>query len=176
MSIMTKRGDDGETDLMFGKRIAKTSLRIGALGAVDELNTALGLARVAGLKNGLQELIDTTQERLVGLMGELATLSVDSEKYREAGYKFIIEEDVTWLENHAEEIEKHGIKFTGWAKPGAEGALGSAALDFARTAARRAERNILQLSEEGEKVTLEVKLYLNRLSDLLWLMARMDAK
>ncbi len=83
MSIITGRGDSGDTDLLFGKRIAKTSLRIEALGNVDELNAALGLARSAANNSDWIALIDTIQERLVGLMGQLAYLPQDDSLYLE---------------------------------------------------------------------------------------------
>ena len=73
MSIITGRGDAGETDLLFGKRIAKTSLRIEALGCVDELNAALGVARASAANPEWISLIDALQEKLIGLMGQLAT-------------------------------------------------------------------------------------------------------
>jgi len=68
MSIITGRGDSGETDLLFGRRIAKTSLRVAALGCVDEVNAALGLARAATADVEIVALIDAVQERLIGLM------------------------------------------------------------------------------------------------------------
>jgi len=172
MSIITGRGDEGATDLLFGKRIAKTSLRMEALGAVDELNAALGLARAAGPTEDVLELIDQVQEKLVGLMGELACLPEDEGRYREKGYPVITLEDVERITTTARAYEAKGVRFTGWARPGAEGSLARAGLDFARAAARRAERAALALHESGAAVPREVRLFFNRLSDLLWILAR----
>jgi len=172
MSIITGRGDSGETDLLFGRRIAKTSLRVEALGCVDELNAALGLARAAATDEGEIAIIDGIQSRLFGLMGQLAHLPEDAAVYQEKGYAMITKDDLEWLVNLAKDHEKRGVKFTGWAIPGAEGSLARAGLDYARTIARRAERAVLTLHETGEEVPQEVRLFFNRLSDLLWILAR----
>lgn len=174
MSIITGRGDSGATDLLFGKRIAKTSVRIGALGAIDELNTALGLARVAGTDPEITELIDAIQEKLVNLMGEIGCLPEDVSRYENTFGGVVSEEDLKRIEVVALDYESKGVKFTGWARPGAEGSLAKAALDFSRTAARRAEREIWRLHESGEPVRPVILLWLNRLSDLLWILARSD--
>lgn len=176
MSIITGRGDQGETDLLFSKRIAKTSLRVEALGVVDELNAALGLARSAGPEGEVLAIIDHVQEKLVGLMGQLATLPEDQQRYLEKGYAWIKPEDVTHLETTAHAYEARGIRFTGWARPGAEGSLARAGIDFARALSRRAERSVLVLHESGEAVPEEVRLFFNRLSDLLWILARIEEK
>ncbi len=172
MSIITGRGDKGETDLLFGRRMAKSSPRAEALGCVDELNAALGLARAGSRDAGLVELVDGIQTKLFGLMGELAFEEGDAAKYAEKGYARISESDVEWLEARAREIEAAGVRFTGWAVPGGEGSMERAALDFARTAARRAERAVLRLDESGVAVAEPVRIFLNRLSDFLWLAAR----
>jgi cob(I)alamin adenosyltransferase len=172
MSIITKRGDEGETDLLFSRRIRKTSLRVQALGAVDELNTALGLARAAGLRPEIETIIDRVQEKLVAAMGQLATLPEDRERYT---YAAIAPEDVTWVEETAQEMESRGVRFTGWARPGAEGAIASASLDMARAVARRAELQSWELHESGGEVNQDVLLFLNRISDLCWILARVSA-
>lgn len=174
MSIITGRGDDGETDLLFGKRIAKTSLRIEALGAVDELNAALGVARASGATPEWIALIDTLQDKLIGLMGQLATLPEDEIRYRKTNFPLIEMTDVEWVTAEAHKYEERGIRFTGWARPGAEGCLARAGLDYARAVARRAERAILALHVSGEPVPESVRLYFNRLSDLLWILARVE--
>ena len=174
MSIITGRGDSGETDLMFSKRIPKTSLRVEALGSVDELNAALGLARVAGGNGEIVDLIDGIQQRLVGLMGQLATLPEDEEKYLAKKYAYLTAEDLDWVTASAHGYEKRGVRFTGWARPGAEGSMARAGLDFARSVARRAERAVLALHESGQPVPEVVRLFFNRLSDLLWILARVE--
>ncbi len=172
MSIITGRGDSGETDLLFGRRIAKTSLRVAALGCVDELNAALGLARAATTVAGEIAIIEGIQSRLFGLMGQLAHLPEDAEAYRGSGYAMITREDLDWVVGLARDREKRGVRFTGWAVPGAEGSLARAGLDHARAIARRAERTVLALHEADGGVPEEVRLFFNRISDLLWLMAR----
>ncbi len=175
MSIITGRGDLGETDLMFSKRIAKTSLRIDALGGVDELNAALGLARAADLDAEIVAIVDGIQARLVGLMGQLATLPEDEARYLEKGYATLGEADLGWVIEVARDYERRGVRFTDWARPGAEGSLARAGLDYARSVARRAERSVLVLHESGEPVPEVVRLFFNRLSDLLWILARVKS-
>jgi cob(I)alamin adenosyltransferase len=106
-------------------------------------------------------------------MGQIATLPEDVARYP---YAKISADDVAWLESVAKEMESRGVRYTDWARPGAEGAMGSAALDLARAVARRAERHGWQLHEQGGEVSIDVRLFLNRLSDLLWIMARVEAK
>jgi cob(I)alamin adenosyltransferase len=174
MSIITGRGDSGETDLLFGRRIAKTSLRIQALGAVDELNAALGVARASASQADWISLIDSIQERLVGLMGCLATLPDDLARYQEQKFPEIGAADTEWIVQQAHLLESRGVRFTDWARPGAEGSLARAQMDFARAVARRAERCVLALHESGEPVPENVRLFFNRVADLLWILARVE--
>ena len=174
MSIITGRGDNGETDLLFGKRIAKTSRRIEALGCVDEVNAALGVASASGANPEWIALIDALQEKLIGLMGQLATLPEDGARYRETKFPLIEMADVEWVISEAHKYEGRGIRFTGWARPGAEGCLARANVDFARSVARRAERAILALHESGEPVPESVRLFFNKLANLLWILARVE--
>ena len=174
MSIITGRGDNGETDLLFGKRIAKTSRRIEALGCVDELNAALGVARASGANPEWIALIDSLQEKLIGLMGQIATLPEDEARYRETKFPLIEMADVEWVTSEARKYEGRGVRFSGWARPGAEGCLARAGVDYARSVARRAERAILALHESGEPVPESVRLFFNRLADLLWILARVE--
>ncbi|TAE78462.1 MAG: cob(I)yrinic acid a,c-diamide adenosyltransferase [Verrucomicrobia bacterium] len=169
---MTGRGDEGDTDLLFGRRIAKTSRRVAVLGAVDELNAALGLARAAGAEEEVEQVIDRVQELLVGLMGQFACQPGDEERYEAAGFAAVREADLDWLVAVATDFEKRGVVFKGWARPGAEHSMARAGLDFARTVARRAERAVLELHESGESVPGFLRLFFNRLSDLLWILAR----
>lgn len=174
MSIITQRGDDGQTDLMFGRRIAKTSLRFIALGTIDELNASIGLARASDVEGKHTEILDRVQNLLFSLMGQLACLPEDQEKYVEKGYSAVEDADLTWLTEVAKKIENSGVRFTHWAVPGAEGSMSRAHLDFARTVARRAERYVLALHEDGGAVPEVVRLFLNRLSDLMWILARSE--
>ncbi|MFK7851713.1 MAG: cob(I)yrinic acid a,c-diamide adenosyltransferase [Akkermansiaceae bacterium] len=172
MSIITQRGDDGMTDLMFGRRISKTSLRFSALGTIDELNAAIGLARVADAEGTHTELLDRLQNLLFGLMGQLACLPEDQHRYSEKGYAEVSLDDLNWLTKTAKRIEATGVKMTHWAVPGAEGSLMKAHLDYARTVSRRAERDVLTLHESGGEVPEVVRVFLNRISDLMWILAR----
>jgi cob(I)alamin adenosyltransferase len=119
-------------------------------------------------------VIDRIQNLLFGLMGELACLPDDLGKYREKGYAALTEADLDWLTETAKEAEQKGVRYTHWAVPGAEGSMARAHLDYARTVSRRAERHLLMLHESGGEVPLTVRLFLNRLSDALWILARGD--
>jgi len=162
------------TDLMFGRRISKTSLRFSALGTVDELNAAIGLARVADAEGKHTEILDRLQKLLFALMGQLACLPEDQEKYEEKGYSALKQEDLEWLTETAKCIESAGVKLSHWAVPGAGGSMSSAHLDFARTVSRRAERDVLILHEDGGQVPEVVRVFLNRVSDLMWILARAE--
>lgn len=117
MSVITKRGDSGETDLMFGRRSPKTAPRIEAYGTVDELNSLIGVVRHSGVSSRTVEMLDGVQARLVGAMGELATMEEDLPKYDAKGYARITAEDVAWLEEQAHLLEKEcDIRFKGWAR------------------------------------------------------------
>ncbi len=176
MSVITRRGDDGQTDLMFGRRTSKTSPRLEAYGTVDELNAVLGVARALGLTESSLARVDAVQECLVGLMGELATLGSDMEEYARRGYPRVGEADVAALEAAAQELEDgaQGIRFRGWARPGQGASAGAAQLDLARAVCRRAERRVGVLREAGDLLNPSIPLFLNRLSDLLWLLARFE--
>jgi cob(I)alamin adenosyltransferase len=110
------------------------------------------------------------QKELVDVMGELATDKLDLERYSKDGYKIIGPELAQGLETWIKEIEAQKISFKHWATPGATAE--SAALDMARTVARRAERRVEDLLQAGETENRQIAVYLNRVSDLLWLMAR----
>ena len=170
MSICTKRGDEGQTDLMFGRRVSKTSARVEACGAADELNAVLGIVRNSNVSDEMKLWVDEVQKRLVGLMGVIATHEDDHGKYSKAGYTGVSAEDVAWLEALISEAEtEKGIKFKGWARPGEAGAMAGAYLDLARTVCRRAERTLWSIDDD---FLVTARLFLNRLSDSLWLVAR----
>ena len=172
MSISTKRGDDGQTDLMFGRRVSKSDQRVAAYGAADELNAALGLVRVSDCEEMTRTLVPSIQEDLIILMGELATDPEDHPRYLDSGFKLVSTEMTDRLGAEVDRIERDfEIKFKGWALPGEAGLLGAAHLDVARTVCRRAEREAAILTGGDD----EVGRYLNRLSDLLWLLARLES-
>ena len=167
---MTKTGDDGTTALMYGRRVPKNHPRVEAYGTVDELNANLGMARAAVREDFIRENLLAIQKDLVVLMGELAVSPEDLPRYVKDGYPAVGPELTAKLDVLVREIEAHGVSFKGWATPGATPA--SAVLDVARTVCRRAERRACSLREAGELKNGEVIVYLNRLSDLLWLFAR----
>jgi len=170
VSIVTKTGDDGSTALMYGRRVPKNHPRVETYGTVDELNAALGLARATTDENVIHEGLLAIQKDLVVLMGELAVMPEDLLRYAKDGYSVVAPAMTVKLDTLVREIEAPGVSFKGWATPGAT--LNSAALDMARTVCRRAERRADALKEAGELKNTEIIVYLNRLSDLLWLMAR----
>ena len=170
MSIVTKTGDNGTTGLMYNRRVPKTHRRVEAYGAVDELNAALGMARAAAEHEFVRKHLLATQEELVILMGELATLPEDRARYVKDGFKLVTSEMTARLDALVKEIEAQKVSFKGWATPGANAS--SAALDVARTTCRRAERRVCALREAGQLGNDEIGIYLNRLSDALWLLAR----
>ena len=170
MSIATRTGDDGTTALMYKRRVPKTHPRVEASGTIDELNAALGMARATSNDDWLSKELLSIQQQLVTLMGELATLQEDRDRYAQDGFARITPDLTGKLDTLVKHIESRQIALKGWAMPGAT--LGSAALDVARTVCRRAERNVCALRETGEQVNPEIVVYLNRLSDALWLMAR----
>lgn len=170
MSIATKTGDSGSTALMFNRRVAKTHPRVEACGSVDELNAALGLARASAEHALVRDRLLAIQRDLVILMGELATLVEDLPRFTQAGFSVITPELTAKLDELVKQLEAQDIAPRGWAMPG--NTVNSAALDFARTICRRAERRICALQEAGQLQNSEIIVYLNRLSDTLWLLAR----
>jgi cob(I)alamin adenosyltransferase len=170
MSIVTKTGDKGMTALMYGRRVSKCHPRVEAYGCVDELNTALGLARASGQHDFIQTNLLVIQKDLVIVMGELATAVEDLPRYVKDGYSLVTSQLTHKLDALVKEIEAQSVSFKGWATPGA--CLNSAALDVARTVCRRAERRACALQEADQLQNSEIIIYLNRLADLLWLLAR----
>ncbi len=170
MSIATRTGDSGTTGLMYNRRVSKCHPRVESYGSVDELNTALGMVRATATHDFIRQQIADTQRELVVLMGELATLPEDLPRYLKDGFKVVTPGMTERLDHCVRDIEAQKVSFKGWATPGAT--LHSATLDVARTTCRRAERNIARLMEEGGLGNEEILVFLNRLSDALWLMAR----
>ncbi len=170
MSIATRTGDQGTTGLMYNRRVAKTHPQVEAYGTVDELNTALGMAKATSDADFIRENLLAVQKDLVILMGELATQDDDLSRYVKDGFNVIAPAHTSRLDGLVAYIEGQKVSFKGWATPGAT--VHSAALDIARTTCRRAERRVAGLVESGGSVNREILVYLNRLSDTLWLMAR----
>lgn len=163
MSIVTKTGDGGLTSLWSGERVRKDDPRVEAYGTVDELSSQLGLARHSVRLPATMEAIESIQRDLVRVGGELAS----------RGKPFgapIGAADVDILTEATKAIEDR-IVLTGFVIPGMT--AGSAALDVARAVARRAERRVLSLAREVE-VSTELRVWLNRLSDWLFMLARSE--
>ncbi len=171
MSIVTKTGDSGTTALMYGRRVPKNHPRVEAYGAIDELNAALGAARAAAAtEDFIADNLLAIQKDLIVVMGELCVQPEDLKRYFADGYLPVTPDMTARLEILVKDIESQNISFKGWATPGATGP--SAALDMARTICRRAERRVCELKFVGELHNGEIVIYLNRLGDLLWLLAR----
>jgi cob(I)alamin adenosyltransferase len=169
MSVATRTGDGGTTGLLYNRRVPKSHPRIEAVGTIDELNAAIGMARALNGAGFVGENLLPIQKDLVNFMGEVATLPEDLERYRR-DFESITPACTEKLDRLVAEIEGQGISYRGWATPGANAQ--AAALDVARTTCRRAERRIHALRETGDIQNTEMLIYLNRLSDVLWLMAR----
>lgn len=170
-SISTKRGDSGTTGLLYGGRVRKDSARIECNGAVDEAQAALGLARAhlaaqGSSGEGLDVLLVALERDLWILMAEVATAPRNRHKLV-PGSSLVIAAMVDAAEAKVHELEAAGAIPTDFVVPGED--LASAALDVARTVVRRAERLAVRagLAQDSQVVP-----YLNRLSDLLWLLAR----
>jgi cob(I)alamin adenosyltransferase len=170
MSIVTKTGDDGSTGLMYNRRVSKCHPRVEACGAVDELNAALGLARASARHPYVGDRLLEMQKALVTLMGELATQPEDLPRYAQDGFSVVSPEMTAQLDRAVKEIEAQKAACQDWATPGAN--VSSAALDLARTACRRAERRVCALQEMRALPNREILVFLNRMSDALWLLAR----
>ena len=174
MSIATRTGDDGTTGLLYGQRVPKDHPQIEAVGVFDELNVALGAVK-PHLGDGerdrtLRTLVAALQHNLVALMGELSCAEADAARYAASKFDKITEDDLARLDATIATLESRGLKFDGWATPGANAR--STAFDFARVAARRAERQLSSLPARGRNVRPVVRHFVNRLSDALWLLAR----
>jgi cob(I)alamin adenosyltransferase len=175
VSIVTKTGDKGETSLMYGRRLSKTDPRVDAYGCIDELSAALGLARSVASDKFISDQIFAVQKDLVVVMGELATAPVDRERYLKDGFHLTTSELVDRITAVIFDLEKDQSLYPkDWVIPG--GTPVSAALDFARTTCRRAERHITAFSAGEEEFNPEILRYLNRLSDFCWILARYAEK
>jgi len=170
MSIVTQHGDKGSTALMYGRRVPKNHPRIEALGTVDELNAALGMARALALPAPIRDNLLVIQKELIVLMGETGVDPQDLPRYVKDGYSVVTPAMTARLNALIREIEAQNLDFKGWAVPGTTPA--AAALDLARTICRRGERRACALNEVGDLKNPEIVVYLNRLGDLLWLFAR----
>ncbi|MEN6567804.1 MAG: cob(I)yrinic acid a,c-diamide adenosyltransferase [Veillonellales bacterium] len=163
MKVYTKTGDKGTTGLLTGERIAKDSVRVDAYGTVDEINSALGLARAWCKKEAVGDTLFKLQKLLMLLMADLA--SINSEP------SYITAEHIVILEQTIDQYAAGLPELRGFVTPGEN--AGSAALDLARTVTRRAERRVLELART-ERINENLLIVLNRLSDLCFVLARAE--
>ena len=171
MSIVTKTGDKGETSLMYGHRVSKGDARVDAYGCVDELTAALGVARSIATDKFISGEILAAQKDLIVVMGELATAPADRERYAKNGFHITTVAMVDRVTAVIENLETDESLYPkDWVIPGKTPV--SAALDFARATCRRAERHIAAFSTSDASFNIEILRYLNRLSDLCWVLAR----
>jgi len=166
MKIYTRGGDRGETGLWGGERVSKSSARIEAYGAVDELNSALGVAASQlGEDDGLRAVIERIQNELHIICADLAAPDLSDEKIPRIGAGHVAD-----LEKLCDKLDEELPELKRFILPG--GSAAGAMLHWVRTVARRAERRVVRLAAQ-EEINPEVVRYLNRLSDLLFLMARL---
>lgn len=169
MKIYTKTGDDGTTGLFGGQRVSKDHIRIDAYGSVDELNSVIGLVRAFNTEaSSFDELLGTIQETLFVVGADLAT---PTRKDRaNISIPRVTQEDLECLESAIDRLEASLPPLKHFIMPG--GSPAGAALHMARTVARRAERQIVTLVREEPETGELVIQYVNRLSDLLFVLAR----
>lgn len=168
--VYTRAGDDGTTALGGGQRVPKESLRIEAYGTVDELNSAVGVAVNSGLQDAMREPFFIIQQVLFNVGSDLCVLEADKQRFAVPGVEQRhIDQLEQWIDGWNEDLEP----LRSFILPG--GGLAAAQLHVARTVCRRAERLVIALSRE-EPVSPQVVPYLNRLSDLLFVASRYQAK
>ena len=166
MKIYTKTGDAGETGLFAGPRVRKNHPRIAAYGDVDELNAVLGWVRSMDPPASVEALLAPIQHDLFAIGGELATVDLAKLHVRFNG-----PQRIAALESAIDELEGGLPPLSQFILPA--GAPVAAALHVARTVCRRAERSVVELdAAEGTTISPDVLIYLNRLSDLLFVLAR----
>ena len=169
--IYTRRGDDGETGLLYGGRVSKTDPRCEAYGTVDEAVSALGLARSLVKTERLGDIIKAVQRELFTVGAELATDPTEYPKL-EKHFSVVTPDMVARLETVIDELNQDMTLPRAFIIPGDSAASG--ALDLARTILRRAERRVVAMKELDLLGNAHVLRYLNRLADLVFVMARYE--
>lgn len=171
MKIYTKTGDSGETGLFGGERVSKSSLRIEAYGTIDELNSFLGLTITEVCDKSVKELLINIQNKLFVLGSDLATPI--SEKTSKLNITRVPKKFYKDLEKSIDKFENKLEPLKNFILPG--GTKSAAMLHVCRTVARRAERRVVELNNMV-KVGQNIIIFLNRLSDLLFVLARYENK
>jgi cob(I)alamin adenosyltransferase len=164
MKIYTKTGDAGETGLWGGLRIAKDAARVQAYGTVDECNATIGVARASGVEPGLDAILARIQNQLFVVGADLATPG------EAATIPRIGAQEITFLEQSIDALEEKLEPLKQFILPG--GTPAAAQLHLARTVCRRAERWVVSLARQEQALSDQVGVYLNRLSDCLFVLAR----
>ncbi len=170
MKVYTHSGDEGETSLFGGRRVSKADLRVDAYGTVDELNAMIGLAESLVADPEVSEQLRQVQSRLFDIGADLATPHAGTSERTQGHVPRVQDGWVKDLEEAIDAAQSELNRLTTFILPG--GAPGSAALHVARTVCRRAERRVAALSQQ-EEINPTVLIYLNRLSDLLFMLARL---
>ena len=171
MKTFNKKGDRGETSLLFGQRVAKSNLRCEAYGTIDEAVSALGIARNFVTRDRVKEVIAKVQKEMFTVNAELATRPEDLERLA-SSFTPVTDAMVDNLEELIDELEAKIELPKAFIIPGSN--PGSSFLDLARAMVRRAERRAVVLMEKGEINNDAILRYLNRLADLLFIIARYE--
>jgi cob(I)alamin adenosyltransferase len=171
MRIYTRSGDDGTTGLLFGGRVSKADPRCEAYGAADHAVSVMGMARALTSDDRLKTMLLQTQREMFTVSAELATDIQNQEQFRST-FRAISASETERLEQWIDELKASVELPPKFIIPGASQA--SSAMDMARTAMRNAERRIVDLMEQGMLANIEVLHYVNRLGDLLFMMARYE--
>jgi len=164
-AVYTRTGDKGTTGLYTGERVAKDSVRVEAYGNVDEITSALGLARATVTRTDVRATILELQKKLSLVMADIASLNLPA--------PYIKDEDIKDIEGTIDQYDALLQPLSHFLLPG--DTLAAAALDIARTTTRRAERQLLRLAAE-EEVNRNVLVYINRLSDLCFILGRVESE
>lgn len=171
MSIVTKTGDGGTTSLYCGGRVSKDDIRIETCGALDEVSSFLGVAKSLMRGRKTKALMESIQKELIVICSEVASPLPAVKKLK----KRINGSSVSVIEKEIDSLEReHGMKFRSFCLQGSSHVSGT--LDVARAITRRAERRCVTMSRKRMLVNRDIIIYLNRLSDLLYLLARSNEK
>ena len=165
MKIYTRSGDDGSTSLFSGERVSKTSLRVEACGTLDELNCVIGATRAASPTAPTENYLATIQHHLFSLGADLAT---SGKRQCVARINPI---EITWLETEIDRMASELPPLQNFIFPG--GSAAAAQIHLARAVCRRAERAVVNLSQ-SEQISKSALIFLNRLSDFLFILARYE--
>ncbi|HAT97925.1 MAG: cob(I)yrinic acid a,c-diamide adenosyltransferase [Acidaminococcaceae bacterium] len=164
-AVYTRTGDKGTTGLYTGERVSKCSVRVESYGNLDEITSALGLARSLVKRDDVKEAIFNVQKLLMSMMADVASLNLPQ--------PYITEEHVKLFESTIDKFDSMLQPLNHFIIPG--DTPGAAALDIARTTTRRAERQLLRLNET-EPVNPQLLICVNRLSDLCFILARVESE